>query len=237
MMKFKKVPLLAYLCLISILLTLGTWQLNRAEEKRELLKLQTQQKSSQILVLSGTMPEAQDKMLFKNVQAIGHYDGNHQYLLDNQVHKGRAGYFVLTPFQLKDSNKAVLVNRGWIAQGKSRADLPNISVDNEEITVAGRINRFPRVGLKLADAEYPSNNWPAVVQVIDSKVLENGLGYHLFGFQVELDKQSANGFTREWQSLTTMTPEKHLAYAVQWFLLAITLTVLFVKYGTNKDND
>lgn len=236
-MKYKRAPLIVYLCLLPLLLTLGVWQLNRAEEKRALLKLQAQRQTSKVLELSASQPENLESSRYKPVRAIGHYDGNHQFLLDNQVNKGKPGYFVLTPFKLKENSKAVLVNRGWIPLGKSRTDLPDIRVEPDETTVSGRINRFPQVGLKLAGAEMPAKGWPAVVQVIDINVLSTQLGYPLFDFQIELDKTSAYGFTREWQTSAVMTPEKHTAYAVQWFLLALTLTVLFVKYGFNKENE
>jgi surfeit locus 1 family protein len=236
-MKFKRAPLIAYLCLLPILLALGVWQLNRAEEKRVLISLKQQRQSTEILILSTTLPDTPEAHLYKPIQAIGHYDTDHQYLLDNQVNKGRAGYFVLTPFMLKNKNKAVLVNRGWLPLGKSRSDLPDIPVDSREITLNGRINCFPTVGLKLAGAEIPTDSWPAIVQVVDTQVLAKKLGYPLLGFQVELDKQADDGFTREWHETLAMTPEKHIGYAVQWFLLALTLTVLFVKYGINKKHD
>jgi surfeit locus 1 family protein len=236
-MKFKRAPLIAYLCLLPLLLALGVWQLNRAEEKRVLISLKQQRQSTEILILSTTLPDTPEAHLYKPIQAIGHYDTDHQYLLDNQVNKGRAGYFVLTPFMLKNENKAVLVNRGWLPLGKSRSGLPDIPVDSREITLNGRINRFPTVGLKLAGAEIPTDSWPATVQVVDTQVLAKQLGYPLFGFQVELDKQADDGFTREWHETLAMTPEKHIGYAVQWFLLALTLTVLFVKYGINKKHD
>jgi surfeit locus 1 family protein len=236
-MKYQRTPLIAYLCLLPILLSLGVWQLNRAEEKRVLISLKEQQQSTETLVLSATLLDTAEALLYKPIQAIGHYDTNHQYLLDNQVSNGRAGYFVLTPFLLKNENKAVLVNRGWLPLGKSRADLPDVSVATKEITITGRINRFPSVGLKLAGAELPTDSWPALVQVVDTQVLTKQLGYPLWSFQIELDKEAANGFKREWQEPTSMTPEKHIAYAVQWFLLALTLTVLFIKYGFKKQHD
>lgn len=236
LMKHNRAPLIAYLCLLPILLALGAWQLNRAEEKRASIKLQEQGQSSEALTLSA-MSDKPEKLLYKTIQAVGRYDNNHQYLLDNQVNKGQAGYFVLTPFRLKDKNKAVLVNRGWLPLGKSRADVPDINVDTKEITVEGRINHFPSVGLNLAGAELPTDNWPALVQVVDTQVLSKRLGYPLWSFQIEMDKEAANGFKREWQKPTSMTPEKHIGYAVQWFLLALTLTVLFVKYGFKKHHD
>jgi surfeit locus 1 family protein len=233
-MKYKRIPLIAYCCLLPILLALGIWQLNRAEEKRVMIKLQDQRQSTEIITIRAAMPGDTGALLYNPVKAFGHYDSNHQYLLDNQVYNGRAGYFVLTPFLLKGENKAVLVNRGWLPLGKNRSDLPAIDVDSSEIALRGGINRFPSLGIRLAGAEIPTDTWPALVQVIDSSVLAKQLGYPLFDFQVELDKNDAHGFTRDWHEPMVMTPEKHTGYAVQWFLLAITLTVLFIKYGFKK---
>jgi surfeit locus 1 family protein len=236
-MKFKRTPLLAYLCLLPVLLALGVWQLNRAEEKRSLLNLQKQQETSESLVLTADSPDSVDTLLYKTVKATGHYDRAHQILLDNQVYQGKAGYFVLTPFLLAHGNKAILINRGWVNLGKSRSLLPDVSVPENEITLSGRINRFPRIGLKIADAETTINNWPAVVQPVDIMLISKQLTYPLFSFQVELDTAEPNGFIRHWHQSITMTPEKHVGYAVQWFLLALTLTVLFIKYGIHKNND
>jgi surfeit locus 1 family protein len=42
------------------------------------------------------------------------------------------------------------------------------------------------------------------------------------------------GYWREWRKNTVIPPEKHIAYAVQWFGLAITLTILFIWFGTKR---
>lgn len=228
---------MAFICILPVLIALGVWQLNRAEAKRSLVELQSTRQATDSVLLSASLPDISLDLLFKPAKGVGHYDNNHQFLLDNQVRKGRPGFFVLTPFLLKSQNKAVLVNRGWVPLGKHRSDLPDINVENTEITLTGRINLFPGVGLKLAGAEIPSAGWPALVQVVDANALAKKLGYPLYGFQIELDKAAANGFVREWQEPMAMTPEKHVGYAVQWFLLAITLTVLFIKYGIDNNND
>jgi len=61
--------------------------------------------------------------------------------------------------------------------------------------------------------------------------LSEKLGYALLPFQIELDKSMANGYKRDWKSRQLMPPEKHIAYAVQWFGLALTLTVLFIGFS------
>ncbi|MBM4207526.1 MAG: SURF1 family protein [Gammaproteobacteria bacterium] len=235
-MKFKRAPLAAYLCLMPVLLLLGFWQLDRAESKQQLLNRQKQQQTAETLLLTGESPDDAETFLYKPAKATGRFDSAHQFLLDNQVYQGKAGYFVLTPMLLKHDKKAVLVNRGWVPVGTSRAILPDINVTQEEVTVTGHINRFPRVGLKLGGSESTVNHWPAVVQVIDSDLLSSRLTYPAFSFQIELEQTQAHGFLRDWRKPAAMTSEKHLSYAVQWFLLALTLTVLFIKFGTERKN-
>jgi len=64
--------------------------------------------------------------------------------------------------------------------------------------------------------------------------LAKKLGYALLPFQIELDKNIADGFKREWQTATVMPPEQHIANALQWFGLALTLSILFFWYSFKK---
>lgn len=232
--KIKTVPFILYLCLMLLLTGLGVWQLNRAGEKRLLLELQAMRRSSPIISLTADNRDTIEVLLYQKAKAAGRYDDSHQFLLDNQIVDGKAGYYVFTPLLLEGTDTAVLVNRGWIPLGKARAELPDLTVGQDSRMITGRINRFPRPGIVLEGAEIPSQGWPAVIQVVDSELLTKKLGYRLFNFQLELDKDLSGGFKREWREHTVMPPEKHVAYAVQWFLLALTLTVLFFKYGFER---
>lgn len=235
--KFQLVPSLVYLSLLTLLLGLGNWQLGRSDEKKQFLALQEQGLMlSDVITLTGRSEDNVETLRFKKTQVIGHYDQAHQFLIDNQISAGKVGYFVLTPLVLEGEAKAVLVNRGWIPLNQDRSVLPVLELSSELITVTGRINSFPSVGIKLAGAEKPTDTWPSVIQVVDSQVLAKHLAYPLFNFQIELDKNLFGGFKREWQTTTIMMPEQHTAYAVQWFALAFTLTLLFIWY-TCKSND
>ena len=237
-MKFEKTPTLVYLCLLPLLIALGIWQLGRSEEKSLFLEQQGQElASSEIIQLSKAIDDNVDMLRYKKVQAAGRYDQAHQFLIDNQISAGKAGYFVLTPFVLQGEAKAVLVNRGWVPLNQQRSILPDLQISSEQTQVKGRINQFPSVGIKLAGAEIPTDGWPSVVQVVDSSILAKKLGYSLFPFQIELDKDQPEGFKREWQATTMMLPEQHTAYAIQWFALALTLTILFIWYSFKKNDE
>ena len=235
-MKFKIIPTLAYLCLLPVLLGLGIWQLDRSEQKQAFLSLQEQAVATETLHLSTVTENNTATLRYRNVEVSGRYDVAHQFLLDNQISAGKAGYFVLTPLVLTGENKAVLVNRGWIPLNLDRSVVPDLQMNNLDAIITGRINNFASVGIKLAGAEIPTAGWPSVVQVVDAQVLAKKLGYPLFQFQIELDKESPDGYKREWHSSTIMPPEQHTAYAIQWFALALTLTILFIWYSF-KNND
>lgn len=235
--KFEKIPSFVYLCVFPLLLALGFWQLHRAEEKRLFLNTQAQNVMAETLHLSAMTEDNADLHRYKKVEAAGQYDVSHQFLIDNQINGGKAGYFVLTPLVFQGKNKAVLVNRGWVPLNRDRSILPDIRFEKPPGIVKGRINRFPSVGVKLPGADLPADGWPSVVQVADSGILAKRLGYPLFHFQIELDKELPDGFKRDWQTINIMPPEQHTAYAVQWFGLAVTLTLLFIGYSLKKNDD
>lgn len=236
LIKFEKVPTIVFLCMLPLLISLGFWQLHRADEKRAYLSLLEQRMNTDSLLVSSATPDNSEELKYRKVKIEGRYDIAHQFLIDNQISNGKAGYFVLTPFMLKGENKAVLINRGWLPVNQNRNILPDVSFNSKQTDISGRINSFPSVGIKLPGAEKPTDSWPSVVQLVDSKQIAHKLGFPLFSFQIELDKDFPNGFKRQWHTTIPMPPEKHTAYAVQWFALAFTLTVLFFAYSLKKRN-
>ena len=235
--QLKKKPLLAFIVALPCLLALGFWQLDRADQKKELIRLQEKRSAEAPVELVENSPDNADNLLYRRLRIVGRYDLVHQFLQDNQVNEGKTGYYVLTPLILENSRKAVLVNRGWLPYSPDRTVLPDISLPAEQVSITGTVSRFSRPGIILEGADIPSKSWPASVQAINTGVLAEKLGYALFDFQLELDKSEQHGFKREWRHPLSMPPEKHIAYAVQWFLLALTLTILFFIYGIRKNNE
>lgn len=227
--------LFAYLGLFTLFLSLGAWQINRANQKQDFLDMEAKRVNEKVELTAQTSDDAV-ALRYKPATVVGHFETSTQFLLDNQIDSGKAGYFVFTPFKIQNSNKAILINRGWIPLIEPRASLPNVDFQAEKETVlTGRINTFPSIGLKLDGANVPTKTNPAVVGVIDTQVLAQQLGYELFNFQFELDATAPNGFKREWAVAKIMQPEQHLAYALQWFGLALVLTVIFYFVALKKE--
>jgi surfeit locus 1 family protein len=228
------IPILLYLALVTLLISLGFWQLGRADEKKIFLIKQQLSADKEVISLKSIIDVDPESLRYREIEISGRYDEEHQFLIDNQIVNGQAGYYVMTPLLVDGMKNAVLVNRGWVVLNKDRRVLPDISISTLQVKLLGRVNKFPSVGFKLDGAEIPTDGWPSVVQVVDSDVLAGRLGYSLLPFQVEMNAEMNEGYLREWRKNTVMPPEKHIAYAVQWFGLAITLTILFFWFSTKQ---
>jgi surfeit locus 1 family protein len=219
--------LVIFIGVFCLLLRLGFWQLSRADEKEIFLTKQSQRLLEKPVPLAKLLKK-QAEYRYLPVLLKGIYDRNHQLLVDNQIYKGTIGAFVMTPFILSDGMGVVLVNRGWVAMDKARKQLPMVamSINESEISLVGVINEFPSVGLILKGADEPSKGWPSIVQIINREKLTEKFGYSFYPFQVQLNVDQNNGYMRDWKINTRMPPEKHRAYAFQWFALAATLFFL-----------
>lgn len=226
---------LLYLLLMALLCRLGFWQLSRSEQKKQLIEQQQVALSEPGLPLNHWVNIDPEVLRYRKVYLKGHFDAAHQFLIDNQIMDGKTGYFVMTPFWIAGQSRAVLINRGWLPASADRQQLPDVTISADVDRVQGRINLFPAVGWKLKGAEIPTETWPAVVQVVDAAVLADKLGYALLDFQIELDADVEPGYRREWLVPMPIPPEKHVAYAVQWFGLALTLTTLLIWTSLRKN--
>lgn len=231
------IPSIAYVLLMVLLISLGNWQLSRSSEKAAYLAEQEKQSQLPPLSLTSELPADAASIRYRTVELTGRYDADRQFLLDNQIRHGKAGYFVMTPLLPENSNTAVLVNRGWIEASRDRQTLPDIPLQKSKVTVQGRINAFPDVGYHLEGAEIPTDTWPSLVQLIDSNIIAEKLGYPLADYQIELHQAEDEGYLREWHIATVIPPEKHVAYAVQWYGLALTLTALFIWYACKTKHE
>jgi len=119
------VPTICTLILAPILVVLGMWQLDRAQTKTDILN-RFQDRSATPPIDPTTDAFSPETIEFRNIQVTGTWDDQFQFLLDNRVLNGQAGYYVITPLVLNHNNLAVLINRGWIAASADRSQLPNL---------------------------------------------------------------------------------------------------------------
>ena len=92
-------PSLITLIVFGILMSLGFWQLDRAEQKQLLLGEFLGGSEQAPFRLDETI-ESFDDLQYQFAIAAGTYDVERQFLQDNRTRNGVAGYEVLTPLRL-----------------------------------------------------------------------------------------------------------------------------------------
>lgn len=228
-------PLWAWLGLLmvgALLLSLGTWQLQRAHYKRALEVAYANAPDAPQQRLDARTLAASNEVVTV-VDASGHYDARRQILLDNQPRQRVPGYRVWTPLVL-DAGGWVIVDRGWVPADPDRARLPQIEVSDAPRQVSGYWRPLPEPGLRLAVDDCATHPFPRVLSFPTADEVECVLGVDILAGVLLLDPQAPDGFVREWSLPNPVPPARHYAYAAQWFAFAATLLFLFVKLNLKR---
>jgi cytochrome oxidase assembly protein ShyY1 len=217
------------------LVKLGFWQNSRALEKEQRLSRIEQLKTQNPLSLQQVNVLSVNENINDMPVAIeGEFDEKAIFLLDNQVNKGRLGYRVYQV--LITEQHAVLVNLGWLKGSINRQELPKIKPLSGKHYVRGNV-RLIEVGIQLQEQNFSNVHWPLRIQQVELDKFSVLINRQLSSFVIYVDKKEEIGFEKNWQPIV-MPPEKHRAYAFQWFSLATAWFMLMVwaKFGARKTN-
>lgn len=212
---------------IIILVYLGTWQLARSMQKKELIN----QMEQKLLANPVRLPTIVDPQLAKNrftpVMVYGTYLNKYTFLLDNQVFEGQVGYRVLTVFQSPHLEKWVLIDRGWIEQGKSRKQLPLIHDVFGVQELIGIINTIPTGILLKSDPVVAEPTWPIVIQSLDYDFMTKNLHHPIYDFLIQIRASDSEAYKMPPIDFG-MPSDKHLGYAFQWYGFAVLVFVYYL---------
>jgi surfeit locus 1 family protein len=186
-------------------IALGQWQSGRADEKR---------------AAAGA----------SHVALRGEFLPQHTVLLDNKLRQGRPGYEVVQPFHIAGDG-VVLVNRGWVAAGPSRAQLPQVRTPGGEVNIEGmRRAHFPH-------AYEPDNAKPEGRVWLNAtpERVASATGLALEPWVFEQHSEIDDGLVRAWPA--EPGPGKNEAYAFQWYSLAALSLILLVALGFKREKN
>lgn len=217
------------------LLSLGFWQLYRADYKRSLLKsIEQQQKLSPVNF--NKISQISPGLAYRKTTVIGEFDNEHQILVDNRFYKHRYGFEVITPLSIGLDKPLLLVNRGWIPAKKMHKHLPKISAVMGNRRLTGFLDMQAERGFVLANTISADSAWPLLIQKIDFAKISEQLGREVYPVVLVVDEETNFAFKRHWHPVT-MSPARHTAYAVQWFGLAIVLLIGFIVLQTKRNHE
>ncbi|WP_415886763.1 SURF1 family protein [Neptuniibacter sp. QD37_6] len=218
---FKWMLWISGIVLLPLLIGLGFWQLDRAEQKQELLDSWQQAIPSKALPLEQEMTRGS----YNAVILKGVFDRERYFLLDNRVRKGRAGYEVVALFTA-DSGRNVLVNLGWVLASLNRGIKPEVVLPEGQQTISGSV-RVIEKGFALSGDDLAEDQWPKVIQQLDVEKISSRLVTSIDALELRLTEPLLSGLDLNWP-VENMKPEKHLGYAFQWFAMAFALLCLLI---------
>ena len=207
--------------------SLGLWQIERGQAKTNILNDFEKNLQEEPSYLN------QESQKWDRVYVEGEWTSSNQILIDNVINRGVAGYKVLTPLRMSETDQLILVDRGWIKQNRLRDQLPDIKLIEANELVSG-ILETPELGLVLSE-DLVSKEWPKISQTKNLDVISNEFDEYVFPMILLADPTLKNSLEYIKITPTNMTPIKHYGYSGQWFLMFLVLCFMYVWYGYKRN--
>jgi cytochrome oxidase assembly protein ShyY1 len=231
-MKFhiRLIPLVATILLCVLGIVLGQWQSRRANEK---------ERTKELIMVQANLPpvsfdvtaNAKD-MMFRKVSIQGEFIADWPIYLDNRSLHGVAGFYVLMPFHLKDSDVYIMVVRGWLPRNpNNRLELPKLLTPHGQIHLIGRVRASLDRVLQLGKPAELSR--AVIVQNLDIDSMRKKTQLKFTDFFIEQISEEPDNLRRDWSQAGTGS-EKHRAYAFQWYVLSVMAFIFFVVTGFHR---
>lgn len=207
--------------------SLGAWQLGRAAQKEAMQHtLDERMAWPELLSIAFASSAEQAAALhYRRVRLRGQWLNQFTVFLDNRQMNGRPGFLVVTPLQLVDSNRAVVVQRGWALRDFiDRSHLPDVPKSSGEVVVVGHIAPPPA---RLVEFQGAAPG--AIRQNLDLDAYAREIGVPLLPLSVLQDEAGDDRLLRQWPRPAAGV-HKHYGYAFQWFALCALITGLYVWF-------
>lgn len=229
-----------------VCIMLGRWQLERAEQRREVAAtLEAGRRAPPIRLV----PEIADSELraWRPAQAEGRWRSEWSVLLDNRNLEGRPGLWLAMPLML-DQNTAVLVLRGWLERPLANRPVSNIPTTTLPVKIEGELAvRVPRLfELWTSQANAVVNlpqGWKGTLQPLPSEIdpkllprlqnLDLATYAQLTGIKflptvlMQTAGGDSDGLKRVWPE-PSVDADKNVGYATQWFGFAGIVLIAFL---------
>jgi surfeit locus 1 family protein len=216
--------LIVVIPIVGLCIKAGFWQLDRAHQKEELIRVLTVGES--LLTSGSDMLSQQVESGTHQVQLTVYRDtATPLRFLDNRIQDRVAGYEVFTEATSSDGSVRVLVNLGWVPGPKRRDELPTIEIPT--------VFELKGLWVPITDSYLMSESDTETlgdaqrVQSLTDLIKTNLLSGMVLA--EGLLPRNANG------PKPRLGPETHYGYAIQWFLLALVLcgmTAVILRKGT-----
>jgi surfeit locus 1 family protein len=237
---------LLVLAAMAVMVRLGFWQLDRLEQRRAFnARVQAQLEQPPLELSAATFsPDLESGlagMEYREIVVVGEYDHSQEVVLRNRAWDNRMGVDLITPLRISGTDRAILVNRGWVPfEDFTSGNLAKYA-EPGQVEVRGMIRASqtrPQIGWNKdvlpGPGEAPLKAW----NMINIPGIASQVSISLLPVYIQQAPDPA--WTRlPYRSLPQLelTEGSHLGYAFQWFIFAGILGVGYPFYILREESN
>lgn len=229
------VPLIFALVGVAILLTLGTWQMQRRQWKLNLIEqIETRSKLPPISIAEAVSHwNADNDIEFIHMTAEGRFEHDKERHLFT-VEDGVAGWRIITPMKLARGGE-IFIDRGFVPDHLKDKALRREGLIWGLTRVTGLLRKSEEKGFFTLDNRFESNEffWRSLTDM--AKSAYGAIPQNLAPFFLVAQKSETAG--PEWprpRATPPDLPNRHLEYALTWYSLALVLIVIFGLFARKR---
>ncbi len=228
---FRIFPLLVALSLIVTGIALAQWQSGRAAEKEAIFS--AMQRAAEAPARSYVVAQtSQTPAAYSRIKLRGEFLPALNIYLDNRPLGAQAGYQILSPFRLHQSDLYVMVLRGWHSRDphdrKAIYTLPEVAGDLEiQGMVLPHLQRVMQLG---EDGPVKSGE---LRQNLDLSKFAQETGLKMLPFILAQENSASLGL-RTVSVIPENQADKHRAYAFQWYGLSLMTLLFYLVTGIRR---
>ncbi len=212
-----------------VLLSLGTWQVQRLQWKSDLIRKSEQALNLEPLEL-GAFEGDFRRLDYHPVRAEGRFHYNDAFAFGARAISGELGATWVVPFEMSTGD-FLLVERGWLPEAVLPPNGPSALRTNDITTIEG-IARF------RGDASarlFTPDNEPDTYRYywFDMSGIATTLGRSLLPITIAQTKPDPDGDLPVPMPVSVNLPNNHLGYAITWYGLAAGLIAVFFAFLRN----
>ena len=221
MNNFKSKILIFAIIFVPITISLGMWQIERANEKKLIIA------NYDKLLVSAPIALQKNQMLnnWQPIETTGTYEDTIVYE-DNAINNGKAGFKVYHLFR-NDDGTFIFIHRGFIERNLIKNNLPEVEIPTEKKSIYGT-TLFKQNNTFVKNIEESDSR---VIQEFNASLLIDKYPMlkdkYLHPFLFNLDLRDVNKY-QPIEKPVNMTASKHIGYAIQWFGLCAALIILTI---------
>lgn len=221
---------LLLLLVIPLFLSLGTWQLQRADEKTGIATTYAARLNMSAITLD-QLSEYEDKTNIP-VGLVGRYTGEH-YLLENQWRNKKLGVEVLSIFETEEG-LSILLNRGWV-ENADRRQTPAFDTPMTQQVIQTTVYQPSKAPYTLGELQLENEVWPKRLTYLAIDKIAQDIERPVYPLSLRINAAKEGLFDTNWPVIN-VKPETHIGYAVQWYLFAVVAFLVYLFANSNLAN-